>query len=329
MGYRGWKVWMSYDFHISLLAILYNLLIVNQFKFLDSLLLILLFGFGLMFGFLINDYFDRAVDEAAGKRRTIQELPKNLFIMIIFVIFFINILLLMYFLYLGKVLFILILSASYFLAFFYCAPPLRFKSRGFAGIIINALTEKALPVLAVFAFFDHYEIDTVLFVTTAFSIHIAEILIHQILDYGADLKTGVHSYVVAIGLDKSLSIFRNMVSPISGFFMILLCIFISLKVPYANFLIVATLITYVVLFLMISKGILIREEKIFPLYLSCLYILLNNVLPPFLAFVLSLQSPINSIFLFIAIGSQYYVAKHRYNSIKQKVLSHMEIFVDS
>ena len=73
MGYRGWKVWMSYDFHISLLAILYNLLIVNQFKFLDSLLLILLFGFGLMFGFLINDYFDRAVDEAAGKRRTIQD----------------------------------------------------------------------------------------------------------------------------------------------------------------------------------------------------------------------------------------------------------------
>jgi 4-hydroxybenzoate polyprenyltransferase len=329
MGYRGWKVWMSYDFHIILLVILYNLLIVNQFRFLDSLLLVSLSGFYLMFGFLINDYFDIAIDRAAGKTRVIQELPKILFIAIILTIFSLSMLHFLYFLYLRNFLFFLIFASSYILGFFYCAPPLRFKSRGIVGIVINALTEKALPVLAIFAFFYHFGIDTLLFVTTSFSIHVSEIVTHQILDYESDLKTGIHSYVIGRGTEKSLIIFKNFLSPISGLLIVFLCIFLSIKVPYIGFLIIMALITYVVLLLVISKGIIIREEKIFPLYLSCLYILINNVFPPFLAFILILESPINTIFFLVAIGSQYYVAKHRYNSIKQKVFSHMEIFVDS
>ncbi|RZN40558.1 MAG: hypothetical protein EFT35_02805 [Methanophagales archaeon ANME-1-THS] len=329
VGYRGWKVWMSYDFHILLLAILYNLVTVNDFGFLDSLLLISLYGFYLMFGFLINDYFDRAVDIAAGKKRTIQELPEFMFILINCLVFSIIIVHVVHFLLLKKVLFSIILSSSIFWGFFYCAPPLRFKSRGIVGIIINGLTEKTLPVLAVFAVFDHFEIDTFLFVITSFSIHISEILTHQILDYESDLKTGINSYVRRIGIERSLTIFRTVVSPVSGILIIMLCILISLKVPSAAILLVITLLTYIVLFLMIANGRIKREEKIVPLYLSCLYILLNNVFPPFLALILSLRSPLNTAFLLVALGSQYYVAKHRYHSIKQKVLSHMEIFVDS
>lgn len=320
---------MSYDFHILLLAIFYNLVTDNQFRLVDSLLLISLYGFYLMFGFLINDYFDRAIDVAAGKKRTIQELPHVLFILINCLVFSLILVHIIHFFLLGKVLFSIILSSSIFLGFFYCAPPPRFKSRGVVGIIINGLTEKALPVLAVFAFFDHFSVDTLLFVITSFSIHISEILTHQILDYESDLRTGIHSYVSGIGIQRALNIFRTVVSPISGILIIMLCILISLKVPSAAVLLALTLLTYSVLFLMITNGRIKREEKIFPLYLSCLYILLNNLFPPFLALLLSLKSAIYTPLLLIALGSQYYVAKHRYNSIKQKVLSHMEIFVDS
>ena len=322
MGYRGWKVWMSYDMHISLLAIFYILIVDKLFRPFDSLLLISSIGFYFMYGFLINDFFDMPSDTAAGKRRTIQELPKTTFVGIILLVAFISALHLWY---LKEPLYTATYISSYILATLYSAPPIRFKSRGFSGIVVCALIEKMLPILAIFAFFDHFEIDTLIFLTSSFFIHISEIITHQIYDYESDLKTNVHTFVVSVGIGKALKTFKNFISPLSVVSMILLCFLICVKVPYASLIAALVLVTYVVLFLLISKGKLSRAESVFPLYMSCPHFLIHNAFPLFLAFILVLISPSNIPLLLVTLCSLRYTVKNFFNIIRKNVILREEL----
>ena len=326
MGYRGWKVWMSYDMHICLLALFYVLIVDNLFKPLDSLVLISSLGFYFMYGFLINDFFDMPYDIAADKKRAVHELSKSAFIAIILIVVFISAL---HLLHLKEPFYIATYILSYILATLYSAPPVRFKSRGFSGIVVNGLIEKALPVLAVFAFFTHFGIDTLIFLAVSFSFGIIEIITHQIYDYENDLKAEIHSLVTIIGMDKALKTYKYFICPISGMLIILLCFIISKKVPYAFFLITTTFISYPILQLFISKGWLNRGKKVIPLYISCLNILINTLLPLFFTVILSLENPLNISLLLVALGSQYYVIKYNLNSLKKKALIHFEIFTDT
>lgn len=322
MGYRGWKVWMSYDMHISLLALFYVLIADNLFKPLDSLVLISSLGFYFMYGFLINDFFDMPYDITSGKKRTIQNLSKISFAGIILGVVFISAL---HLLYLKKSLYIATYVVSYVLATLYSAPPIRFKSRGFSGIVVNGLIEKTLPVLAIFAFFNHFGMDTIIFLITSFFVQISEIITHQIYDYETDSKEGVHTFVVNIGKERTLRIFKNFISPTSTSFMLLLCLLIIIKIPYASIIAVAVFVVYAVMFLLISMGRLNREEMVFPLYMSCPHFLINNAFPLLLAFILSLRVPLYSILLLIAALSQYYMAKNFFNVISRKVILREEL----
>ena len=325
VGYRGWKVWMSYDMHLSLLALFYVLIVDNLFRPLDSLVLISSLGFYFMYGFLINDFCDMPYDIAAGKKKVVQDLPKTTFIWILLAVVFISAL---HLLYLKEPFYIATYIFSYILATLYSAPPIRFKSRGFSGIVVNGFIEKALPVLAIFAFFNHFAIDTLIFLAVSFFIGVVDIVTHQIYDYESDSMIGIHTFIVNIGIEKALQIYNNFICPFSGMVIILLCFLICIKIPYSCFIAALVFITYAVVFLLITKGGLIREEKVFPLYMSCLFLLVNNAFPPFLAFILCLGNPLNVTLLLVAVCSQYYVAKQRLELIKKKVLSHVEIFTE-
>lgn len=320
--YRGWKVWQIHDMHISLLAIFYILIVDNLFRPLDSLILISSLGFYFMYGFLINDFYDMPYDIKVGKKRVVQELPKGTFIVMILVVVFISAL---HLLYLKTLSYVAVYTFFYILATLYSAPVIGFKRRTFAGIITNALIEKMLPVLAIFSFFKHLGIDTLIFLATSFLLQIVEIMTHQIYDYEADLKAGIHSFVVDIGIESALKVFRYFVVPFSMVFIILLCSLICMKVPYAAFVAVAVFMIYLVIFLSVSKGRLSMEEKVFPLYLSPLYFVINNALPPFLALILSIVSPLNIILLLVAFGSQYYLLKIFLKTVKEKVIPRTEI----
>jgi 4-hydroxybenzoate polyprenyltransferase len=313
------KVWMSYDMHISLLAIFYVLIADNLFRPFDSLILISSLGFYFMYGFLINDFFDLPFDIAAGKKRAVRELPKSVFVTVILLVVFISAL---HLLYLKETLYIIAYIVSYLLATLYSAPPIRFKSRGFSGIVVNGLIEKTLPVLAVFSFFNHLGIDTVIFLAASFSMHIVEIVAHQTYDYEADLKSGVRTFVANIGIDKTLRIYNGFIAPSSAVLTISLCLLTCIKVPSATFLVTAGFLSYPVITLSISKGLFKRRKKVFPLYMSCLYILINTALPLFFAFILSLENRLNILIFFVALGSQYYVIKYILYSIREKDLIH-------
>ena len=326
LGYRGWKVWMSYDMHISLLALFYILIADNLFRPLDSLVLISSLGFYFMYGFLINDFFDMPYDIAAGKRRVIQELSRFKFIITLLCVIFICAI---HLLYLKEIPFVIIYITAYILATLYSAPPVRFKSRSLSGIIVNGLIEKMLPVLAIFTFFNHFGIDTLLFLAASFSIGIVEIITHQIYDYESDLKTENNTFAVSMEIDKTLSIFKNFISPFSGVLLLFFCLFLIVKVPYANLIAISVFISYGIVFLLISKGKFSRQETIFPLYMSGLFLLIHNAFPTFLALILVLKSHSNIALLLISAGSQYYILKYRLKAIKEKFMPHTEIFVDT
>ena len=317
---------MSYDLHIVLLALFYILIVDDLFRPLDALVLISSLGFYFMYGFLINDFFDMPYDIATDKKRGVHELPKIAFIAIILSVIFISAL---HLLYLKEPFYIATYIISYILATLYSAPPIRFKSRGFSGIVVNGLIEKALPVLAVFTFFDHFGTDTVIFFAAAFSIENAEIVTHQIYDYKSDSKTGIRSFVVNIGIGKALKIYNNFICPFSGAIIILLCFLICIKIPYSCFIAISVFITYAVVHLLSSKGRLSMEEEVFPLYMSCLFLLVHNAFPPFLAFILSLENHLNLVLLLVSLGSQYYVVKYRFKAIRERVMPHTEVFVDT
>lgn len=317
---------MSYDMHIALLALFYILIVDNLFRPLISLVLISSFGFYFMYGFLINDFFDMPYDIAAGKKRAVHELPKIVFIAIILVVVFISAL---HLLYLKESLYIVTYVVSYILATLYSAPPIRFKNRGLSGIVVNGLIEKMLPVLAVFAFFTHFGMDTLIFLATSFFVGIVDIITHQIYDHEDDLRNGIRTFVVNVGIDKGLKIFKNFINPFSAALIITLFFLIFIKVPYSIFIATLVFITYAVVFLLITKGRLSREEKVFPLYMSCLFLLIHNAFPPFLAFILSLENPLNTTLFMVALGSQYYVAKYRFKAIRERIMPHTEIFLDT
>jgi len=321
MRYRGWKVWQIHDMHVCLLTVFYILITDNLFMPFNSLILISSLGFYFMFGFLINDFFDLPTDIAAGKKRVIQELSRRAFIGIILIIIFISVL---HLLYLNVLSYIIIYSFSYILATLYSAPLIGFKRRALTGIIVNALIEKGLPVLAIFFFFHHFALDSLIFTSTAFILQIIEILTHQIYDYEADIRTRTNTFVVSIGKERALRIL-NIIVMFSIIFITLLCILICIKVYYAIFIVIAVFISYSFIFLFVLKGRLSTEESVFPLYLSPFYFLINNAFPLFLALVLSVKHLLNSIFLLIALYSQYYLLKKILKLTKEKVITRTEI----
>lgn len=326
LKYRGWKVWVSYDMHITLLALFYVLIADDISKPFDSIVLISSLGFYFMYGFLINDFFDISFDIAAGNKRTIQHLPKTTFIGIILGITCISAL---HMLYLRNTLYIATYVISYILATLYSAPPVRFKNRALSGIIVDGLIEKMLPVLAIFAFFNHFGMDTLVFLAASFFIGIVDIVVHQIYDYESDLKSNIHTFAVKTGFEKTSILLNKLINPLSGILMIVLLYFITLKVHSAIFIAALVLLIYAGAFISIHKGKFHRAEKVVPLYISGLFFLILNALPLLLSFVLTIRSYANIVFLLLAIFSQYYVVKSRIIAVKEKVMPHTEIFVET
>jgi len=317
---------MSYDMHISLLALFYILIADNISKPLDSLIIISSLGFYFMYGFLINDFFDMSCDVQAGKQRTIQQLPRDKFIRIICAVVFISAL---HLIYLGNPLYIAIYVISYILATLYSGGPIRFKNRALSGIIVNGLIEKMLPVLAIFVYFNHFGMDTFVFLATSFFIGIVDIVVHQIYDYESDMKSNINTFAVNIGIDKTLYLLNNLINPLSGILMIFLLYFITRKVPYAILIAAMVFLIYFGAFILSYMGKFNRGEMVVPLYISGLFFLILNALPPFLGFVLTFGLFTNVVLFVIAVLSQYYVAKSRIKAVKEKVMPHTEIFVDT
>jgi 1,4-dihydroxy-2-naphthoate octaprenyltransferase len=170
-----------------------------------------------VWGVILNDYFDRGVDIAAGKSgdkrghglSTVQTvilvgLLQAVSIYIVFVTVTI----------VGMdPIYVALWVLAYFLGVFYSCPPLRFKTKGVIGLFVNSMVERPIPVLIFFSFSGYYGVEMILF--ALFTELIWTIFKHQRLDYKGDAVAKIKTAAVAFGEKVSNVLVNVLINPLS------------------------------------------------------------------------------------------------------------------
>jgi len=150
---------------------------------------------------MLNDYFDKSIDRTSGKESVLGMLKNRqqklalLIVLVIGPITFIP-----FYKYQIATIFLLL---SYMSAIVYSAPPLRLKEKGTWGIICASLGQRVFPLLITYSVFEHFKLDTIVFVGLSFLIGLRWILVHQLLDRDRDLKTNVQTFVTCTSKEKA------------------------------------------------------------------------------------------------------------------------------
>ncbi|EMR73869.1 1,4-dihydroxy-2-naphthoate octaprenyltransferase [Thaumarchaeota archaeon SCGC AB-539-E09] len=335
LNLSAWRVLFFTDMHTCIMTV-YYLVTINKLEMhvnlSKTLLLLASLGFYLIYGVLVNDYFDISTDKKAGDHREIHSLPKIyvIFIMIILVSF--NYMLI--FTYINQYIITIVFSIAYILATLYSAPPFRLKSRGLYGLIINMLIEQTLPVFLISNFFNYFSTD-ILFLLILVSLRQLElIIIHQYVDYKGDQQSGVRTFAVEIGAKKTLKILQYL-QPIVALLYVMFSIIIIIKQPFFIVFYVPLTAGYFILSkLKSSKSYdaepskfgparyYADESKIGDLRLSLSSYLGISYEGPFSLFsgvILTIISPHFIVLLLVTIITQFYFLKGHYRAVFQGV----------
>lgn len=200
---RGWGAGLfALPIHISYFSILYLILKTGSSPgLIRDLILVLTIILYLAYGVLVNDFFDREIDIAAGKvsaNRGHQNSKEELSLILVVLVFAI---LGLVYLANGGVAYDVTWVVALFLASAYSAPPLKLKERGFWGFVTDSVIEKPLPILIVFTFFHYYGFEIFLF--PVFGELLDSIFKHQVEDYDLDSKLGIKSFAIMLGKKRS------------------------------------------------------------------------------------------------------------------------------
>jgi 4-hydroxybenzoate polyprenyltransferase len=149
--------------------------------------------------YMVNDLSDRECDRRAGKHRAIHALTPQQGVAWVALHLALS---------LGGLavigardLGILVAGAglSYLALFTYSLPPVRWKERGVAGLVVAAAAQRVFPMLALSSMAPHLRIEVVLFMTAALLQGVRWILIHQVMDLAADRVGGVETWTTRRG----------------------------------------------------------------------------------------------------------------------------------
>jgi len=320
-----------YDMHACFMATFYILLVTEALDYAllwKVLALITSLGLYFVYGFLINDFFDIPTDKMAGKGEEIHNMPRiqtsGLLLLVVLLSYAVTLLLI------GQPLYTLTYVIAYFLGMFYSAPPLRFKCRGVYGIAINVLIEKALPVLLIISFFRYFTLDAI-FLVILFSLWQLElIVIHQYVDYEADLKARVRTFVTQIGFEKTLKILK-ILQPLVASLFIFFSLVIITKIPYSIIFFILVVIGFFLLNKLRSSNLFAtkpgdfgpprfyaEEDKVGDLRRSLSSFLGAYFAGPFPLFAgvfLTWRFTPYIILLLLSITSQYYFIRGHYHAV--------------
>lgn len=155
----------------------------------------------LAIGFLVNNLSDYKIDTAVGKSylSTISKRTAKIiiFALLIYVIFFAT--------FLDNLGISLTILASFFLGIGYSLRPIRFKERGFMGVLAPMVAQHASFLFFVFLLPSHANIILYIF----FWLLLDGILIEleqQTRDYANDLQTRTKTFVTQIGKEQAKKI---------------------------------------------------------------------------------------------------------------------------
>jgi 4-hydroxybenzoate polyprenyltransferase len=210
------------------------------------------------YGVLVNDFFDREVDIAAGKFRANRghfnskgQLAATLAILagaIVVLVALIN----------ENPIFDALWAVALFLATAYSSPPLKLKIRGVAGFLTDSVIEKPLPILIVFAFFGYYGFEIILF--PIFGELLDSVFKHQVEDYDLDLKSGIKSFAIMIGRERSLKAENMIINPLDMIAVASLFLISYFELPGVHWLIIAS--GALIVLGLIGTAYLERKEKV-------------------------------------------------------------------
>jgi len=330
IGLKAWKAWLDSNMHICLLAVVYSLILQAHGQHAIGGIFAILGALALYLAYmvLINDYFDMPYDKLSGKDRTIYHLPKlmvcGLTIATIFLGYIITIV------FVKQLVFLVIYTIAFLFATFYSAPPIRFKERGFLGVLCDAVMEKPLPVILIFSYFDYFTFDAWFFIVLCFIIQVEVIIHHQILDYEADLMTQIKTFVIKISSASASLILNAYLRPLVALFILFFSVIALVKIPYLSFAFGALIFWFFVTKRLIKKGVLKQSDEQYPLYFNFLSFYFVSTLPLYLTLLLALRFPPYSFLVPLVTISQFHQFKYYIKPIRSLVMlrSHPSSFAN-
>jgi len=273
---------------------------------------------GAAWGVLLNDYFDRDVDIAAGK----SEIERGhgfsakqvaaLVVILLAVTISIQVFLTIWIVG-PDLIYIALWILGILSSVFYSVPPLRFKTKGFTGLLVNSAIERPIPVLIIFSFSKYYGVEMIIF--GLLTELIWTIFKHQRLDVKGDSIAKIKTAAVILGEKTSIKIVDLIINPLSVISAITLLIIAWIKLEDARvfisislFLTVAGIITLLV---MERKGILSSDPYILdPPYIVFLQFSYMAIILPSLAIPVLLKQPIFMPIIILYIFSVYKHVKY-------------------
>lgn len=192
-----WNDWYDSKLPLFFFAYYYLLLIHQEIKLKSLVLLIPLgvfFASLASFGYMLNDYSDKTVDKIAGKENVMSDLSNRQQILVLVLALLVGLVVFVpFYQYKYAVVF---LFFSYLSSILYSSYPFRLKEKGVWGIICVSLAQRVFPLFIVFAIFEHFKFDALIFASLSFLIGLRWILVHQLLDYDKDMQANVETFTV-------------------------------------------------------------------------------------------------------------------------------------
>ncbi|MBV1708946.1 MAG: UbiA family prenyltransferase [Erysipelothrix sp.] len=208
--------------------------------------LVYLFMF-LSFSYVINDYSDIAVDKAAGKSKLIFNMSKNRIHQSLILLVILGCVP-MFFIVSDKLTYIAISVLIYFFGAAYSIHRFRFKEKGILGLIECSTAQKCLPLLPILLIEQVSYLSFLIIIGISFINGLRYILIHQVLDFDNDLKTGVKTFVNSGGNHYNTAIKTALIFELILIFALLSDsvlvnpFFISVMILYAIFEIILAIV---------------------------------------------------------------------------------------
>ncbi|MCL0034102.1 UbiA family prenyltransferase, partial [Thermodesulfovibrionales bacterium] len=240
------------------------------------------------FGYVINDYSDRAIDKVVGKKKLQFEIPSSRIKLLLFGLCLGGVMI-SFPLWQKNYMVLSLIIVMYMLAMFYSIPPIRFKERKWLSPIIASLTQRTFPILLCFAIFRQFETDTILFALLSLIIGVRWLIVHQIKDYNNDVAANVKTLVVNWGIIKGRKYLFTYVIPLEIALLGITILYLCLYIPIFILFIVCYFILMLLLRSRFSREWLFTSVILNESFLSNFYFLF---LPLVFATLSSLSSPI-------------------------------------
>lgn len=151
-----------------------------------------------VYGYLVNDCGDSDIDQRQGKPNAFSSVGRFRASCIVAGILALDAALALRFV--SRPCFLHLWLAWVLMSTFYSLPPIRFKERGVAGLIIPAVAQQTLPVIIVFSVYDYFvPMDMIVLASFPTIKGISLILRHQLNDVEKDLSTDTRTFTATVG----------------------------------------------------------------------------------------------------------------------------------